>query len=127
MSKVPANSLISEKIRKGSNCIINCERVQVPVQCFSSHYTLLIPINMINTFRDMLRTNKNAILGKGNNSKITCDRATILAFTQPLIALYQCIKFHLIIFSTLRDMLWTSLLSQQEHLKQGNIHPFTNF
>ena len=38
----------------------------------------------------------NANFGKGNNSVITCDRATILAFTQSLISFYQCIKFHLI-------------------------------
>ena len=53
--------------------------------------------------------------------------ATILAITQPLIAIYQCIKFHLIPFNTLRDMLQTSLLSQQEHRKRGNIHPFPYF
>ena len=35
---------------------------------------------------------------KRNNSVITCERATVLAFTQPLIALYQCVKFHLIPF-----------------------------
>ena len=43
---------------------------------------------------------------KGNNNSIvTCDRATVLAFTLSLIALYQCIKFHLIPFYTLRDKL----------------------
>ena len=66
------------------------------------------------TFRDMLRTSqllqKNR---KGNNSVITCDRATVLAFTLSLEALYQCVKFYLIPFYTLRDMLRTSLLLQQ--------------
>ena len=51
---------------------------------------------------------KNAILWNGNNSENTCDRATILAFTQPLIALYQSIKFHMIPFNTYTDMLRTS-------------------
>ena len=40
------------------------------------------------------------------------EKATDLAFTLSLIALYQCIKFHLIHFYTLRDMLLTSLLLQ---------------
>ena len=31
----------------------------------------------------------------------------------PLIALYHCIKFHLFIFNTFRDILWTSLLVQK--------------
>ena len=56
-------------------------------------------------------------------TEITYNRATILAFTQPLIALYQCIRFHLIPFNSLRDMLRPSLLSQQEHRKRGNIFP----
>ena len=39
---------------------------------------------------------------KGNNSVITYDRATVLAFPLPLTALYQCIMFHLIPFNTLK-------------------------
>ena len=50
---------------------------------------------------------------KGNSSVITCERATVLAFTLSLIALYQCIKFHLIPFYTLRDTLHTILLMQK--------------
>ena len=36
----------------------------------------------------------------------------------PLIALYHCIKFHLFIFNTFRDMLQTSLLLQK--IRKGN-------
>ena len=43
-----------------------------------------------------------AKIEKGNNSVITWDRASILVCTLSLIALYQCIKFHLICFYTFR-------------------------
>lgn len=49
-------------------------------------------------------------IGKGNNSVYTCDGATVLTLTLCMIALYQCIKFHLIPFNNLRDNLRTSLL-----------------
>ena len=58
----------------------------------------------------LLQKKKNR---KGNNSIITCYRATVLAFTLSLKALYQCIKFHLNSFYTVRDMLRTSLLLQK--------------
>ena len=68
-----------------------------------------------------------AKIRKGNNSINTEDRVMVLAFCVsgpswpscsfpscpllfiPLIDLYHCIQFHLFIFNTLRDMLWTSI------------------
>ena len=66
------------------------------------------------TFRDMLRTSfslqKNK---KGSYSVYTGDRVMALAFCNFLIALYHCIKFHLFIFNTFRDMLQTRLQLQK--------------
>ena len=38
----------------------------------------------------------------------------------PLMAIYQCIKFHLITFYTFRDMIWTSFLLQKKINKGSN-------
>ena len=67
------------------------------------------------TFRDMHRTKLTLQkIMKGNNFINTDDRVMVLAFSAlPLIALYHCIKFHLFIFNTVRDMLRTSLLLQK--------------
>ena len=53
--------------------------------------------------------------GKGNNSVITRDNAIVLAVTEPLIALFQCIKFYLIPFNTSRDMLRKTLSLQKKN------------
>ena len=57
---------------------------------------------------------------KGSIYLITGDRVMVLAFHSAIsfIALYYCIKFHLFIFNTFRDMLRTSLLLQK--LKENN-------
>ena len=47
-------------------------------------------------------------LGRQNHSGTTCD--TALAITQPLMALNQCIEFHLIHFNTFRGMLRTNFI-----------------
>ena len=49
---------------------------------------------------------------KESNSVNIGDRVMVLASAIPLMALYQCIKFHLFIFNTFRDILRTSLLLQ---------------
>ena len=54
-----------------------------------------------------------AKIKKGSNSVNTGDRVMILLFLQSaisLMALCQCIKVHLFIFNTFRDMARTSLL-----------------
>ena len=60
-----------------------------------------------------------AKIGKRNEYVITCDRAAFLAFTQPLIALYQCIKFLWIPFNTLRYTLRKTLLCIAK-IRKGN-------
>ena len=59
-----------------------------------------------------------AKISKGTNSINTYNRVMVFAFCISLIALYHCIKFHLFIFNTFRDMLRTSLLMQK--IRKGN-------
>ena len=55
-----------------------------------------------------------AKLRKENNSVNTENMVMIIIAVCTLpYSLYQCIKFHLFIIYTLRDMLWTSLLLQK--------------
>ena len=54
----------------------------------------------------------------GSNSVNTPTGLWSLHSAIPFIALYHCIKFHLFIFNTLRDMLRTSLLLQK--IRKGN-------
>ena len=54
-----------------------------------------------------------AKIKQGSKSENTGDRAMIFAVYKFLMALYQCIKFHLFIFNSFRDMLRTSLLLQK--------------
>ena len=54
-----------------------------------------------------------AKIRKGNNSINTDDRVMVLAFCTSPHSPYHCIKFHLFIFNTFRDMLQTSLLLQK--------------
>ena len=49
----------------------------------------------------------------GSNSVITCNRVTVLAHRIISVAVSQCIKFHLILFYTFRDMQWTNLILQK--------------
>ena len=67
-----------------------------------------------NTFRDMLRT---SLLLQKLGRKITLELCVIelqfLYYALFLMAVYQCIKFHLIPFYTFRDMLRTSILLQK--------------
>ena len=52
--------------------------------------------------QDKLNIAKNR---KGGNSVNTGNRVMVLEYAIPLMALYHCIKFHLIIFNSFRDML----------------------
>ena len=108
-------SFFIAKIKKGSNSVNTGENVMVLAFCNSLHSPLSlyqISYNYLQYFQryapDKLTTAK---IRKGNNSKITCDRVTVLAFALPLIAVYQCIKFHLIPFCAFRDMLRTSFFT----------------
>ena len=48
---------------------------------------------------------------KGAKSVIIYDWIMVLVLTAlPLIALYQCVKFHLVPFDTFRNMIWTKEL-----------------
>ena len=53
-----------------------------------------------------------AKIKKGSNSVNTDDRVMVLAFCNSLHSSHHCMKFHLFIFNTFRDMLRTSLLLQ---------------
>ena len=46
---------------------------------------------------------------KESNSVNTGDRVMVLVFWNSLIALYQCVKFHLFIFNIFRDILRTKV------------------
>ena len=95
------DKLIIAKIKKGSNPVNTGDRV---IKIHS------IPFY---TFRDMPRT---SLLLQKLGREITvifCDRVMILAFCTSPITLYHCIKVHLILFYTFRDMLRTSLLLQK--------------
>ena len=62
----------------------------------------------------MLRTSFFiAKIKKGSDSVNTGDRVRFLHSAISFIALYHCIKFHLFIFNTFRDMLRASLLLQK--------------
>ena len=76
-------------------------------QCIKFH---LIPFN---TFRDMLRTSLLQKLRREVTLYILVTGLCFLHSAIPLIVLYHCIKFHLFIISTFRDMLRTSLLLQE--------------
>ena len=114
-------TLIIAKIGKGNNSVITCDWVMVLELCISSHCPLSICQVSFKSPRYFQKYAPDkpiiTIIRKGNNSIITCDIAMVLAFTISLIALYQCIKFHLIPFYTLRDMLRTSLLLKKLRLE----------
>ena len=77
-------------------------------------YQCIVSFNSLNTFRDMLR--KSFYLQNLRTEvtpKILVIRLWFLHSAIPFIALYHCIKFHLFLFNTFRDMLRTSLLSQK--------------
>ena len=64
---------------------------------------------LFNTFREKLTTAK---IRKGKVTEITVIELQFSHSALPLMALYQCIKVHLIAFYTFRDMLLTSFLLQ---------------
>ena len=89
-------------------CLHSALPLMAIYQCIKFH---LIPFY---TFRVMLRT--SFLLQKLRREVIPYILVTGLWFLHSaihLMALYQCSKFHLFIFNTFRDMLWTSLLLQK--------------
>ena len=89
----------------------------LPALCTSSDGHLSIyQVSFIpfNTFQ-RYATDKLFIakIKKGSNSLNTGDRVLVIAFCNSFMAHYQCIKFHLFIFNTFRDMLQPSLLLQK--------------
>ena len=85
-------NLLLKKIGKGNNSVITCDWVLVLELCISSHCPLTI-CQISFKFPQYFRSyapNKPIItkIRKGYNSVITCDRATLLAFTPSLVALY---------------------------------------
>ena len=88
----------------------------LPALCTSSDDNLLmyqVSFNSLLYFqRYVLDKLFIAKIKKGSNSVNTGDRVWFLHSAISFMALYQCIKFHLLIFNTFRDVLWTSLLLQ---------------
>ena len=91
-------SLHLQKIRMGNNSVITCDRVTVLALCTSSDGRLLmyqVSFNSRPYFQryalDKLFTVK---IKKGSNSVNTLIGLWFLHSAIPLMALYQCIKFH---------------------------------
>ena len=61
----------------------------------------------------MYRTNLKLQKMKGNNSINTDNMVMVFDSALPLIHLYHCVKFHLFIFNTFRDIFRTNLLLQK--------------
>ena len=69
---------------------------------------------IFNTFRDMLQTSLLLLkLEREITLKLLVIELQFLHSALPLMAVYQCIKFHLIPFYTFRNMLRTSFLLQK--------------
>ena len=101
-------SLLLQKIKKGNNSVITCDRVMVLALCTSSDGTLSmyqVSFNSLENFRryalDKLFIVK---IKKGSNSVNTGEGLWFLHSAIPFIAFYQCIKF-----STFRDLLRTKV------------------
>ena len=101
-----SNKLIIAEIGKGNSSVITCDWVMVLVLCISSHCSLSMCqvshksfTQIPSVFSEICSGRANYYKNKGNNSVITCDRATILAFK-----LYHCIEFHLVPFNTLKEV-----------------------
>ena len=73
---------------------MTCERVLVLAQSSSSHCSLSMCQVSFDSYKYFYRyASEKLIITKirKGNKVITCDKATILAFTQPLVAVYQYI------------------------------------
>ena len=111
------DKLIIAKIEMGSNSVITCNTVTVLALYTISDGRLSmhqVSFDSLLYFRDMHR--KNLILqkfGRDITPYVLKIGLWFLYSTIPLIALYHCIKFHLFIFNTFRDMLRISLLLQK--------------
>ena len=107
------------KIGKGNNSIMICDRATILVFTSSLLHPLYSPFSVASVSFDSheyfqrYTSDKITIakIGKGNNSIMICDRATILVFTSYLPHLY-CIFFHIVSFNTSRNVLRTSFYSK---------------
>ena len=111
------DKLFIAKVKKGSNSVNTGDRVMVLAICNSLHGPLSVyqvSFIIFNTFRDVLRT---SLLLQKLEREITLKQDLIeLWFLHPafpLIAVFECIKCHLILFNTFRDILRTSFLLQK--------------
>ena len=110
------DKLIIAKIKTGSNSVSTCNRVTVLALCTISDGILSVyqvSFDFLLYFQWYAPDKFNiAKIRKGNNS-INMIGLWLLHSGLLLIALYHCIKFHLFIANTFRDMLRTSLLLQK--------------
>ena len=116
------DKLFIAKIKKGSNSVNTHDRVMLLAFCYCPYSHLSVYqvsfIYLQYFYRYAPEKLTIAKIRKGNNSVITCDRVMVLAVCISLMAIYQCIKFHLIPFYTFGDMLQTSL--QLQKIRKGN-------
>ena len=93
-------SLLLQQIRQGNNSVITCDRFTVLTLCTSSDCGLSMHHVSFNSLLYIQRYAPDKLfIAKIKKGFCSC----ILQF-------YHCIKFHLFIFNTFRDMLRTSLL-----------------
>ena len=111
------DKLFIAKIRMVSNSVNTGDRVMVLAFCNSLYSPLSlyqVSLFIFTTFRDMLWT--SLLLQKLEREitlKLLVTELQFLHSALPLMAVYQCIKFHLIPFYTFRDMLQISFLLQK--------------